>query len=257
MRTVRHPITMFIMAVLAVIGIGVGVLAGTGNAALSHPTGPLQTPASILALAKLGTEGTFSAVYQLSARRGSSSSSAKNDVTLTVAQRSPAGTTPSPGRGLGEWSYRLTTADSTDVEWVVHGSSLEDCIRWRSSGPLQCTGPERYKEVGYTTTYALATIPFLPETAYNSISYALEGLSSHRLLAVRLEQSSFGPLTCVAITGTTWCFMRDGRLATATGVGYLGFEWTKYRLVREQATAPTTDFTLSGVPKEPFMLPLP
>jgi hypothetical protein len=51
--------------------------------------------------------------------------------------------------------------------------------------------------------------------------------------------------------------MRGGRLATATGVGYLGFEWTKYRLVREQATAPTTDFTLSGVPKEPFMLPLP
>ena len=84
MRTVRHPITMFLMAVLAVIGIGVGVVAGTGNAALSHPTGPLQTPASILALAKLGTEGTFSAVYQLGARRGSSSSSAKNDVTLTV-----------------------------------------------------------------------------------------------------------------------------------------------------------------------------
>jgi hypothetical protein len=89
MRTVRHPITMFIMAVLAVIGIGVGVLAGTGNAALSHPTGPLQTPVPILALAKSGTEGTFSAVYQLSARRGSLSSSAKNDATLTVAQRSP------------------------------------------------------------------------------------------------------------------------------------------------------------------------
>lgn len=34
MRTVRHPITMFIVAVLAVIAVGVGVLVATGNSGL-------------------------------------------------------------------------------------------------------------------------------------------------------------------------------------------------------------------------------
>lgn len=91
----------------------------------------------------------------------SSSSSAKNDATLIVAQRSPAGGAPSPGRGLGEWSYRLTTADGTDLEWLMHGSCLEDHLDF-------------------------------PETTYNSISYTLEGNSSHRSLAVRLEKSSLG-----------------------------------------------------------------
>lgn len=61
----------------------------------------------------------------------SSSSSAKNDATLIVAQRSPAGGAPSPGHGLGEWSYRLTTADGTDLEWLMHGSCLEDHLDFR------------------------------------------------------------------------------------------------------------------------------
>ena len=36
MRTVRHPITMFIVGVLVVIGIGVGVVAATGNSGLGY-----------------------------------------------------------------------------------------------------------------------------------------------------------------------------------------------------------------------------
>ena len=38
MRTVRHPITMFVVAVLAVIGIGVGVVGG-----LAYPKMPSRT----------------------------------------------------------------------------------------------------------------------------------------------------------------------------------------------------------------------
>jgi hypothetical protein len=166
MRTLRHPITVFLVAVLVVIGIGVGVLALSG--ARLQPAATLQTPASVLALAKLGTEGTFSAVYQLSG----GPSNTKNEIaTVTVAQRSPAGTSPSFSRGLGEWSYRLTTADGTDVEWVVHGSSLEDCMARRPSGSWGCTGPSPYGEVYGGNGYIIAITPFLPETALESISY--------------------------------------------------------------------------------------
>jgi hypothetical protein len=254
MRTLRHPITVFLVAVLVVIGIGVGVLALSG--ARLQPAATLQTPASVLALAKLGTEGTFSAVYQLSG----GPSNTKNEIaTVTVAQRSPAGTSPSFSRGLGEWSYRLATADGTDVEWVVHGSSLEDCMRWRSSGLLRCTGPASYDEAYGSNGYIIATTPFLPETAFNSISYAVQGMPPHHRLAVRTEQSSFGPLTCVTVSNgqDTWCLMRDGRLASFTGVGYVAFLWGRYRLISEQATAPASDFDLSGIPKEPFILPMP
>ncbi len=253
-RAVRHPMIMFIAAVLVVIGIGVGVLTLSG--ARLQPAVQLETRASILALAKLGTEGTFSAVYELS---GGPSSSAKNQATLTVAQRSAARTSPSPGRGLGEWSYRLTTPQGMVVEWVVRGSSLEDCMRWRSSGPLRCTGPASYDEVLGGNGYVIATTPFLLDTVFDSISYGIEGKPQGHSLEVHTGQSSFGPLTCVTLNGgeDTWCLMRDGRLATFNGVGYIGFFWSRYRLVREQPTAPASDFILSGVPKEPYILPLP
>ena len=131
---------MFFVAVLVVIGIGVGVLALSGTRL--QPAATLQTPASILALAKLGTEGTFSAVYQLSG----GPSNTKNEITtVTVAQRSPAGTSPSFSRGLGEWSYRLATADGTDVEWVVHGSSLEDCMRLAPVGVIGMHRPRKLR----------------------------------------------------------------------------------------------------------------
>ncbi len=254
MRKVKHPITMFFVAVLVVIGIGVGVLA-LGGAHL-RPAATFQTPATVLALAKLGTEGTFSAVYQLSG----GPSNTKNEIaTVTVAQRSPAGTSPSFSRGLGQWSYRLTAADGTDVEWVVRGSSLEDCMRWRSSESLRCTGPANYGEVYGGNGYIIATTPFLPETAYDSIASAVQGMLPHHRLVVRTEQSSFGPLTCITVNNgqDTWCLMGDGRLVSFTGVGYIAFLWSRYRLVSEQATAPTSDFTLSGVPKEPYILPMP
>jgi len=254
MRTLRHPIAMFFVAVLVVIGIGVGALALSGTRL--QPAATLQTPASILALAKLGTEGTFSAVYRLSG----GPSNTKNEIaTVTVAQRSPAGTSPSFSRGLGEWSYRLATADGMDVEWVVHGSSLEDCMARRPSGSWGCTGPVRYGEVYGGNGYIIAITPFLPETAFESISYAVESMPPHQRLAVRTEQSSFGPLTCVTVSNgqDTWCLMRDGRLASFTGVGYIAFLWGRYRLVSEQATAPASDFDLSGIPKEPFILPMP
>ena len=237
---------MFLVAVLVVIGIGVGVLALSG--ARLQPAATLQTPASVLALAKLGTEGTFSAVYQLS---GGPSNTKNETATVTVAQRSPAGTSPSFSRGLGEWSYRLTTADSLVVEWVVRGSSLEDCMAWRSSGSLRCTGPARYGEVYGSNGYIIATTPFLLETAFDSISYAVQGMPPHHRLAVRTEQSSFGPLTCVTVSNgqDTWCLMRDGRLATFTGVGYIAFLWSRYRLLSEQATAPASDFSPLGGPE--------
>lgn len=45
MHNLRHPIITFIMAVLVVIGVGVGVLAATGNGALS----PANIAPSVLA----------------------------------------------------------------------------------------------------------------------------------------------------------------------------------------------------------------
>jgi hypothetical protein len=121
----RWVIVIAIVLVMAGAAVAaVNGLSGSGSAR-SHPARQPMTPASFLARAKSGIEGTFSAVYQLSGQLGSSLSSAKADATVTIAQRAPAGTVPSPSRGLDEWSYRLVSAN-TDVEWVVRGSSFED-----------------------------------------------------------------------------------------------------------------------------------
>jgi len=254
MAKVRYPVTMFIASVLVVIGVGVGVLALSGARLQPAPT--LETPASVLAFAKLGTEGTFSAVYKLS---GGPPGTTSGEATLTIAQRAPAGTSPSLSPGRGEWSYRLQTSDGLIAEWVVRGSSLEDCMPFRSLGSLRCTGPAPYEEAYGGIGYTIATIPFLPETAFDSINYAAENMPPHDRLPIRTEQSDLGPLTCVTVNSgqDTWCLKRDGRLATFSGVGYVAFLWSKYRLVSEQASAPAIDFTLSGVPKEPFILPMP
>jgi hypothetical protein len=246
--------TVLVMAGAAVAAVN--GLSGSGSARSRTARQPM-TPASFLARAKSGIEGTFSAVYQLSGQLGSSLSSAKTDATVTVAQRAAAGTTPSPSRGIGEWSYRLTTANGGGEEWVVRGSTLEDCSRTSASQPWRCTGPGRYKDVGYTTTYALAIIPFLPDTAYGLISYALEGIPPHHKVTIRSERSSLGPLTCLVLSHSNQiCLLSDGHLASYTGEGWGGFDWTKARLVSERPTSAAADFILSGNPKEPFMLPL-
>jgi hypothetical protein len=254
MADVRYPVTMFMTTVLVVIGLGVGVLALSGAGLRPVPT--LETPASVLALAKLGTEGTFSAVYKLS---GGPPGTTNGEAVLTIAQRAPEGTSPSLSPGRGEWTYRLKTSDGLIVEWLMQGSTLEDCMSFRSSRSLQCTGPAPFGEAYGGNGYMIATVPFLPETAFDSIDYAFGSMPPHHRLSVRTLQSGFGLLTCVTVNSgqDTWCLKRDGHLATFSGVGYVAFLWSKYQLVSEQATAPATDFTLSGVPKEPFILPMP
>src|ERR1035438_6663216 len=72
---------------------------------------------------------------------------------------------------------------------------------------------------------------------------------------VHSEPSSFGPLACVRDDDGTWCLTQDGRLVNWTGLGFVGYSWTKASLVSEQPTAPATDFTLSGVPRGPWLVP--
>ena len=129
----------------------------------------------------------------------------------------------------------------------------------RPSGSWGCTGPVRYGEVYGGNGYIIAITPFLPETALESISYAVKSMPPHQRLAVRTEQSGFGPPTCVTVSNgqDTWCRCATGALASFTGVGYVDFLWGRYRLVSEQATAQASDFDLSGIPKEPFILPMP
>ena len=242
MRKVRHPITMFILAVLAVIGIGVGVLAGTTTP--SHLARPVITPASFLSLARSGIDGTFTAVYKLSAP----TSSAESDATVTVAQRAASGTTAWPGGKPGEWSYRLTYSDGLSVEWLVRGNLLEDCWRVRKS-KWRCSAGNYPGDV--SIGYIIATIPYLPGMAFMS----LEVMPPRASLAVHSEPSSFGPLACVRDDDGTWCLMQDGRLVNWTGLGFVGYSWTKASLVSEQPTAPATDFTLSGVPRGPWLVP--
>lgn len=94
-------------------------------------------------------------------------------------------------------------------------------------------------------------------TAYDSITSAVEGVRPHHSLAIRPERSSLGPLTCLVLSHAAQvCLMSNGHLASYTGEGYVGFEWTNARLVSEQPTAPAADFKLSGVPREPYVGPL-
>ena len=102
MRTLRHPIAMFFVAVLVVIGIGVGVLALSG--ARLQPAATLQTPASILALAKLGTQGLSppsisSAAGRRTPRTRSRRSPSRRDRRQEPPRRSAAG----PGSGRTGW----------------------------------------------------------------------------------------------------------------------------------------------------------
>jgi len=84
--------------------------------------------------------------------------------------------------------------------------------------------------------------PVLPETALESISYAVEEhAAAPAFWPVRTEQSSFGPLTCVTVSNgqDTWCLMRDGASppstasATSPSSGAdIGFSVSKRRLRR-------------------------
>ena len=103
---------------------GNGMVARTILYSLRAASDSAVTPASFLARAKAGIEGTFSAVYKLSAP----SSSTESDATVTVAQRAASGSTSWPGGKPGEWSYRLTYADGSTVEWLVRGNLLVDLL---------------------------------------------------------------------------------------------------------------------------------
>ena len=238
--------TMFVVAVLVVIGIGVGVLAGTTTP--SHLARPVVAPALFSSLARSGIEGTFSAVYKLSAP----TSSAESDATVTVAQRATSGTTAWPGGKPGEWSYRLTYGDGLSVEWLVRGNRVESCWRVRKS-KWRCSAGNYSGDVGIG--YTIATIPYLPGMAFMSLSIALEAMAPHTPPAVRSEPSSFGRLACVHDPDGTWCLMQDGHLANWTGPGFVGYPWTTARLVSEQPSAPASDFILSRVPRGPWLLP--
>ena len=227
--------------VIVSIGLaGSGMVARTILYSLRPASDSAVTPASFLARAKAGIEGTFSAVYRLSAP----SSSTENDATVTVAQRAASGSTSWPGGKPGEWWYRLTYADDSTVEWLVRGNLLVDC--WRvSRSKWRCSAGDYNGDAG-SIGYTIATIPYLPGTAFLSLSIALQAMPPHASLAVRSEQSSFGPLTCVRDGDGTWCLMRDGHLATWTGLGFTGYSWTNAQLVSEQPTAPATDSPLQG-----------
>ena len=255
----RRRWLLVISAVVVVLGAAIAVvngLSGSGRSR-SNTAPPLLTPASILARAKSGTEGTFSAVYRLSG----ASSPVANNATVTIAQRAPAGTVPSPSRGIGEWSYRLTYKDGSSLEFVVRGGLLYDCTRLRA-GKWQCTGPGRFEGfhctygcIDVSNGYMFATMLYLPSGAFNLLGLTVE---NHDSLHPRSEPSRFGPLTCVnVVSDQTLCLLRNGRLYSLSGIAAMEFAWTTERLLSEQSNAPMADFTLFGIPKEPYVLPQP
>ncbi len=149
---------------------GNGIVARTILYSLRAASDSAVTPASFLARAKAGIEGTFSAVYKLSAP----SSSTESDATVTVAQRAVSGSTSWPGGKPGEWSYRLTYADGSTVEWLVRGNLLVTCLRV-SRSKWRCSAGHYNGDAG-SIGYTIATIPYLPGTAFLSLSIALQAM---------------------------------------------------------------------------------
>lgn len=215
---------------------------------------PAETPASFLARAQAGLEGDYSAVYQFSGP----TSSTENEATVTVAQRAPAGRSAWPGGRPGEWSYRLKGSHGFTIEWLVRGSTVENCWRWRNSR-WRCTKGDYPGDAG-GNGYTIATEPFLPGTAYSFLSAIIDGASSHGALVIRAEQSRFGSLTCLVVKdpAETYCLTSGDHFASLfISSAMVGTAWTSVRLVSEQLTAPAADFILSGVPTGPFELPPP
>ncbi len=213
-----------------------------------------ETPASFLARARSGLEGTFSAVYQFSGPTARTN----NPATVTVAQQAPVGTSAWPGGKPGEWSYRLTNPYGWSMEWVVRGSTVEDCYRLHSS-KWHCSSGNYPGDAG-SNGYTTATEPYLPGTAYTFLKLTVEGGQSHGSLAIRTEPSSFGPLTCLVVKdpAETYCLTGAGHFDSFfASTGLSGTAWTEARLVSQHSTAPAKDFTLSGVPRGPFELPPP
>ncbi len=248
-----------ISAVVVMLGAAVAVVNGMSGSGRtrSRTAPPLLTPASILARVRAGTEGTFSAVYRLSG----AASPIANNATVTIAQRAPADTVPSPSRGIGEWSYRLTYRDGSSIEFVVRGGLLEDCTRLRA-GKWQCTGPGRFQGfhctygcIDVSNGYIFATMPYLPSVAFNLLALTVE---AHDSLHPRSKDSRFGPLTCVnVVSNQTLCLVSSGKIYSLSRMHLTEFPWTTARLLSEQSTVSLADFTLSGAPKEPYVLPLP
>ena len=134
---------------------GNGAVARTILYSLGGSAAAVST-ASFLDRAKAGTEGSFSAVYRL---RGPASST-ESDATVNVAQRAAAGSTAWPGGEPGEWSFRLTYADGSTVEWLVRGNLLLDC--WRLSTPKWRCSAGHYNADAGSIGYTIASIPYLP-----------------------------------------------------------------------------------------------
>jgi hypothetical protein len=249
----RHVIV--VSCALIIAGAAAAAYYGlSGPGARSHTGRALETPASFLARARSGLEGTFSAVYQFV----STIPHPNNFATVTVAQRAPAGTTAWPGGRPGEWSYRLASPSGQAVEWMVRGSAVETC--WRRRGSQWSCSAGNYPGDAGSIGYTIATIPYLPGTAYSFLSSVIDDDPAHGGLTIRTEPSRFGPLTCLVVKdpAETYCLTRGGHFASFfTSMGLAGSAWTKATLVSEQPTAPASDFTLSGVPKGPFELPLP
>ena len=261
-RTPTSPscrVNVYVVAIDAQMGSvlwkGTTVSSTLGPLPVFPATAPRpETPTTFLARARSGLEGTFSAVYQFSGPTARTN----NPATVTVAQQAPVGTSAWPGDKPGEWSYRLTNPHGLAVEWVVRGSTVEDCYRLHAS-KWHCSAGNYPGDAG-SNGYTIATEPYLPGTAYTFLSFTIDGGQSHGALAIRTETSSFGPLTCLAVKdpAESYCLTRAGRFASFfTSAGLSGTAWTEARLVSEQSTAPARDFTLSGVPKGPFELPPP
>lgn len=252
----RRRWVIVISAVSVVLGAAVAVangISGSGRTR-SQTAPPLLTPAAILAQARSGIEGTYSATYRLSGQLGGPSSSAKTDGEVTVAKRAPAGSTAWPDNKTGEWSYLLTNGNGSTVKWVVKDNSVEDCMREGISS-WRCSVGRNDEFVG-GIGYELATIPFLPGTAFQSIVSALEGTPPRGSVSIRSEPSRLGPLTCLVLSHSAEiCLLGNGHLASYTDEDYVGYEWTAVQVVSESPTAPPADFALSGVPKGPFVLP--
>jgi len=167
----------------------------------------LPAPVPFLALAKAGLEGDYSAVYEFSGPGWSTT----NNTTVSVAQRAAEGRTAWPGGLPGEWSYWFTDNYGLAVEWVVRGSIVEDCFRFHAS-KWHCSRGNYPGDAG-SIGYTIATVPFVPGTAYTFLRALIVGTSLQGALITRTEQSRFGSLTCLVVSDPTETYSLSATVA--------------------------------------------
>jgi hypothetical protein len=214
-------------------------------------TAAAPPPGAVLALAERGLGGDFEATYQV---RGQLAIFPGPRWTIIVAHegQAPASEPFRPDGAI--WSFFMHAGKGYELQWIEDGQHFEDCWTTRTR-PGWHFGQGTYEP---SNGSSMATLPYVPATAFTDLAHAAQGGPARRHLSVaRRDNTVFGPLTCLTSVSTataalapgtsrtvhpfiTTCLTARGLVANQDGWGEGA--WDDLALVHLRSQAQASDF---------------